>query len=342
MRIPRKFFVVLAFSVGAISFMPNMARATVFSGACGGGSNVHDFIVGAQHHGVADDVIATTGSHVGLDGNDVQLLAKHNIVAVYTTRGVWVENFTCEDGHYVDLHAQKYLPPGTKLYMAQKSAPKPGQSKTVHEAFDESCGNRNTGNIPVRRPGHKHRHHRHHRHHHRHHHKPKPVQPSPQPPTQNCSGNNGSGSVGSVTGNCSSQGSCNGVANCNIVVPPPVVEQPPITHFTQVSCTGFEEISGGSSLVVDCDVSNDNGAPITLDVGYDTSVLQVSGMRCISQNDAASCLGNGTYEFRVKGINDGTSVIHATMTMVATSNNVASKSFVASFDVDPSCGGFGC
>jgi hypothetical protein len=115
---------------------------------------------------------------------------------------------------------------------------------------------------------------------------------------------------------------------------------PPPKHWTQVTCTGFEEISGGGSFLVDCAVSDDNGAPISLSVSNDSAHYTVSGVNCYSQGGTASCTGNGTYEFRVVGINNSSSVEQATITVTASANGVKSDPFTATFPVDPSGGGF--
>jgi hypothetical protein len=125
----------------------------------------------------------------------------------------------------------------------------------------------------------------------KHHKKPKPVQPAPQPPTQNCSGNNnGSGSTGSVTGNCSSQGDCNGVANCNVVIVPPTpcICAPAFPSIKISSHIDLNQISAGKtsgplsftvtasdaggSVTVDPGnggVSDCNGGPVRSDITFD-------------------------------------------------------------------------
>jgi hypothetical protein len=115
---------------------------------------------------------------------------------------------------------------------------------------------------------------------------------------------------------------------------------PPPPHWTQVTCTGFEEISGSGSFLVDCDVSNDNGAPISLSVNSNDTNSRVSGINCITNGGSASCPGNGTFEFRVSGINDGTTVLYSTVTAVASSNGITATYNSGQFPVDPSGGGF--
>jgi hypothetical protein len=176
--------------------------------------------------------------------------------------------------------------------------------------------------------------------------KPKPPvtneQPKPQPPTGDCNGNNtGSGSVGSVTGNCSKQGDCNGVANCEVIIVTPPVEQP-TSHTVQVSCVGFEEISGGGSFLVDCDVDNDNGKTITLIAHSNDANSRVSGINCYSQGGTASCTGKGTFEFRVSGINNTSNIVYSSVTVTASSNGVDKTFRSDPLPVDPACGGFGC
>jgi hypothetical protein len=128
--------------------------------------------------------------------------------------------------------------------------------------------------------------------------------------------------------------------NCNVVTTPPPTPPPP--HFTNISCTGFEEVSGGGSFLVDCDVGNDNGAMITLNAHSNDANSRVSGINCYSQGGTPSCKGAGTFEFRVTGINDTSEILYSSITVTASSNGV-DKTFVSdSFPVDPRCGGFGC
>jgi hypothetical protein len=108
----------------------------------------------------------------------------------------------------------------------------------------------------------------------------------------------------------------------------------------QISCTGFEEISGGGSFLVDCDVSNDNGAPISLDAHSNDGNSRVSGINCYSNGGSASCPGNGTFEFRVSGINDGSDIVHSSITATASANGKSATFTSDPFPVDPSGGGF--
>jgi hypothetical protein len=121
---------------------------------------------------------------------------------------------------------------------------------------------------------------------------------------------------------------------------PPSCSCAPPPHYTNVSCTGFEEVSGAGSFLVDCAVSNDNGAEITLDAHSNDGNSRVSGINCYSQSGAPSCHGAGTFEFRVSGINDGSSIVYSSVTVVASSNGVDKPWRSDPFPVDPSGGGF--
>jgi hypothetical protein len=169
--------------------------------------------------------------------------------------------------------------------------------------------------------------------------------PAPKPPTPsiNCSGDTVNlGQTGNAQGgNCST----NTVIveeqpPCSSCQSKPVVVTPPPSHYTNVSCVGFEEVSGGGSFLVDCDVSNDNGAVITLDAHSNDTNTRVSGTNCYSQGGTPSCHGSGTFEFRVSGINDGSSIVYSSVTVVASSNGVDKKLRSDPFPVDPSSGGF--
>ena len=115
-------------------------------------------------------------------------------------------------------------------------------------------------------------------------------------------------------------------------------------HFTNLTCQGQEEVTGGGSSLLVCSVSNDNGAQISLNVKVlsNTGNLLVSGIQCSSQNGAPACQGNGTYEIRLGGVNDTTSPIYSELKVTATSNGVSSDPFDQTFKVDPSCSNFGC
>lgn len=121
----------------------------------------------------------------------------------------------------------------------------------------------------------------------------------------------------------------------------PTTTTTPVTHFTNVSCTGFEEITGGGSMLIKCDVSDDNGAQISLDAHSNDGNSYVSGINCYSQGGTPSCQGNGQFEFRVNGINNGSSVLMSSVTVTATANGVPKTPSPYTFKVDPSSGGFG-
>lgn len=111
-------------------------------------------------------------------------------------------------------------------------------------------------------------------------------------------------------------------------------------HWVDISCTGFEEISGGGSFLVDCVVSDDNGAPISLQAHSNDGNSRVSGINCWSNSGSQTCPSGGIFEFRVSGINDGSSIVYSSITATASANGV-SKAFTSDpFPVDPEDGGF--
>jgi hypothetical protein len=122
--------------------------------------------------------------------------------------------------------------------------------------------------------------------------------------------------------------------------PPHCEKEEEPKHWTSISCTGFEEISGGGSFLVDCAVSDDNGAPISLKANSNDSNSRVSGINCFSNGGTPTCPNGGTFEFRVSGINDGSSVIYSSITATATANGVSETFKSDPFPVDPSAGGF--
>jgi hypothetical protein len=129
--------------------------------------------------------------------------------------------------------------------------------------------------------------------------------------------------------------------------PSPTPTATPTPHTTQVTCTGFEEVSGNASFLVDCDVASDNNGPSSLKVKVNPSSdgqlhARYSGVNCYSNNGTASCPHNGTYEFRVTGINDTSSILYSSITVTATANGVSDVFDSGLFPVDPACGGFGC
>lgn len=126
----------------------------------------------------------------------------------------------------------------------------------------------------------------------------------------------------------SASASASASVTCSSTTPP--------AHWTQVSCTGFEEITVGGSFLVDCSVSDDNGAPIALTATSPDGNTRVSGINCYSNGGSQTCPSGGTFEFRVTGVNQGTSQI-----VVTASANGVDKTFTSDpFPVDPSAGGF--
>lgn len=120
-------------------------------------------------------------------------------------------------------------------------------------------------------------------------------------------------------------------------VPTTTTTPPPSQlHF---SCTGFEEISGGGSFLVDCKAVSDNGAEIFLDTSSSANV-NVSGINCLTNGGGQSCPSGGTFEFRATGVNDTNSIETGsiTVTVSASGNKDASQTYT--FPVDPSGGGF--
>ncbi len=121
----------------------------------------------------------------------------------------------------------------------------------------------------------------------------------------------------------------------------PTTTTTPVTHSTNVACTGPQEITGGGSVIVKCDASDDNGAPISLNAQSQDSNSQVTGINCYSQGGSPSCQGNGQFEFRVNGFNSTSNVVTTTVKVYATANGVNSNTQTMTFNVDPSSGGFG-
>ncbi len=114
----------------------------------------------------------------------------------------------------------------------------------------------------------------------------------------------------------------------------------PVKHYTEVSCRGFEEISGGESFLVDCQVSDDNGARISLDAYSNDGNSRVSGINCYSDGGAETCPNGGTFEFRVEGINNSTNIVYSSITVIASANGVEKEFKSNPFPVDPYEGGF--
>lgn len=116
----------------------------------------------------------------------------------------------------------------------------------------------------------------------------------------------------------------------------------PPAHFTGLTCQGQEEVTGGASSKLVCDVTNDNGAEIDLSVQVltNTGNLLVSGIQCSSQGGTPACKGSGTFEIRLKGVNDTSQPIYSELRVVATSNGVESDPFDQIFQIDPSLSNF--
>jgi hypothetical protein len=118
------------------------------------------------------------------------------------------------------------------------------------------------------------------------------------------------------------------------------------SHFTNLTCQGQEEVTGGGSSVLVCKVSNDNGAEIALNVQVTSNSgnLLVSGIQCTSQGGTPTCMGSGTYEVRLKGVNNNAdrTPVFANLEATASSNGVRSDTFRQTFQVDSSCSNFDC
>ncbi len=132
--------------------------------------------------------------------------------------------------------------------------------------------------------------------------------------------------------------------NCNTII---VVEEKPcancetpVMHWTQISCTGFEEVFGSAGLTIDCAVSDDNGAQISLDAHSNDTNTQVSGINCFSNGGSQTCPSGGTFEFLVSGNNNGSTVLWSSVTATASANGVKAPFVSDPFKVDPSGGGF--
>jgi hypothetical protein len=148
-RVPKYSFATLvAIMIAFVAVIP--AHAMRYNGACGGGSNLKDAVKGWQAHGVADDVISMTGQTVGLDGSNVQAMAKAGLVRVVVSRGTWVNNFTCTGSHFKGV-GRKFLPRGYVLWVPAKSI----HGHFVSQALQSLCGNKATGHIPIVVPKHK-------------------------------------------------------------------------------------------------------------------------------------------------------------------------------------------
>ncbi len=157
--------------------------------------------------------------------------------------------------------------------------------------------------------------------------------PSVPPKEGICNGDNVNNGVGTA-GNCSpicgsttiitgNNNTVNNEGSCKPETPPPPPEEPPVVkHWTEISCTGFEEISGGGSFLVDCAVSNDSGAPISLEAHSNDGNSRVSGINCYSNGGSQTCPSGGTFEFRVSGINNGSSILYSSITATASANGV--------------------
>jgi hypothetical protein len=110
---------------------------------------------------------------------------------------------------------------------------------------------------------------------------------------------------------------------------------PPPSHWVNVSCTTPEEIFAGAGVLVDCAVTSDGGA-ITLQASSDNSNSRISGINCYSNGGSQTCPSGGTFEFRLSGVNAGTS----SFTVTAGSNGASATFHSGSFPVDPADGGF--
>jgi hypothetical protein len=186
-----------------------------------------------------------------------------------------------------------------------------------------------------------------------------PVPPAVSPPGKpevpsikaKCSNIVVGGNGNEQGGNCNT---CVGTNVCNenheppkppeVCVPPkegtpPNCVEPP-SHWTEISCTGFEEISGRGSFLVDCAVSDDNGAPISLEAYANDGNSRVSGINCFSNGGTQTCPSGGTFEFRVSGKNEGSSILESSITAVASANGVSAAFISDPFPVDPAEGGF--
>jgi hypothetical protein len=114
----------------------------------------------------------------------------------------------------------------------------------------------------------------------------------------------------------------------------------PPQHWVEISCTGFEEITGGGSFLVTCAVSDDNGAPISLLANANDANSTVSGINCVSNGGSQTCPSGGTFQFRVDGINNGSTTLYSSLDATASANGVSQTFKSGSYAVDPSDGGF--
>ena len=140
--------IAVAFMLTAIA--PSTASA---QGACGGGNTINALVHGWQRLGVADDAIALTGNHVGVDGSAIGLAHSGFEWAIVVQSG-WSANYTCIGGHFKFV-GMAWHSKGDRVLIPKKGAPKPGgKAKWVNAHFPPNCGNKR-GRIKVRVPAHK-------------------------------------------------------------------------------------------------------------------------------------------------------------------------------------------
>jgi hypothetical protein len=100
----------------------------------------------------------------------------------------------------------------------------------------------------------------------------------------------------------------------------------------QLSCQGFDEISGGGTFELDCVATSDNGASV--------QVTAQQGNANISVSPAEQNCSSGTAcSFMVTGHNDGSTVLTSSVLVVAQANG-AQATWDGSFKVNPGNNGF--
>ncbi|MBI3494855.1 hypothetical protein HY004_02640 [Candidatus Saccharibacteria bacterium] len=150
---------VLAINVSSASAAGSSEPQAVAAanGACGGGSSLKQMISGWKKHGVLDDVARSAGQTPGVDGSSSSIV-KGGIVMVTVVKGGWVNNYTCRGGKFAPLKdgngrpLRKYIPAGSRYYVPEKLAPAPCTKKRVKIGYEARCGNKQVGNLLVKRP----------------------------------------------------------------------------------------------------------------------------------------------------------------------------------------------
>lgn len=143
--------ITLLVAFGTMIFGTSFASAAPFRGACGGGHDLSSAIAGWKAHGVLDDVAKLTGQTPGLDGS-AEAIVRQGIVKVVVVKGGYVSNSTCRGGAFKSIGRKKYIPSGAILWVPEKDAPAPCTKGKVKTFMQGLCGNKQNGNLLVKRP----------------------------------------------------------------------------------------------------------------------------------------------------------------------------------------------